>query len=144
MASEREAQECSVPTYWHVLGSVARREGVARQVGAGMTARPEVHWSFSLSRYVSSPRGRHANNNVEKQMRPGREERSPPPLVDPSPDWEPEGPGRGPIESGMPRAETSEGAAVCMIFCRTSLIFSCRHTLEGKMSQYLVWKAAVA
>ena len=31
-----------------------------------------------------------------------------------------------------------------MIFCRTSLIFSCRHTLVGNMSEYLVWKAAVA
>ena len=28
----------------------------------------------------------------------------------------------------------SEGVAACMIFWRTSRIFSCRQTLEGKMS----------
>ena len=39
------------------------------------------------------------------------------------------------MESGPPRPETSEGAAVCMIFCLTSRIFSCRHTLVGKMSE---------
>lgn len=44
----------------------------------------------------------------------------------------------------MPKPEASEGVAVCMIFCRTSLIFSCRHNLVGKMSEYRVWKAAVA
>lgn len=64
--------------------------------------------------------------------------------MDPSPDCEPEGPGREPDESGMPKPEASEGAAVCMIFCRTSLIFSCRHNLVGNISEYLVWKAAVA
>lgn len=44
-------------------------------------------------------------------------------------------PGGGP-ESG--------GAAACMIFWRTSLIFSCRQTLVGKMSAKRAWKAAVA
>lgn len=66
------------------------------------------------------------------------------PLIVPSPDCEPEGPGRDPDESGVPRPGPSEGAAVCMIFCRTSLIFSCRHNLVGNISEYLVWKAAVA
>lgn len=66
------------------------------------------------------------------------------PLPDPSPKWEPEGPGIEPDESGVHTPEASEGAAVCMIFCRTSLIFSCRHNLVGNMSEYLVWKAAVA
>ena len=70
--------------------------------------------------------------------------RSPHPLADPSPDWELEGPGREPVESGMPNPVASDGVAVCMIFCRTSLIFSCRHTLVGNISEYLVWKAAVA
>lgn len=36
-----------VPTRWHVLGSVARREDEASQVTAGMMALPEVHLSFS-------------------------------------------------------------------------------------------------
>lgn len=66
------------------------------------------------------------------------------PLPDPSPDWDPEGPGREPDESEVPKPEGSEGVAVCMIFCRTSLILSCRHNLVGNMSEYLVWKAAVA
>lgn len=44
----------------------------------------------------------------------------------------------------MLKPEASQGVAVCMIFCRTSRIFSCRHSLVGKMSEYLVWKAAVA
>lgn len=69
---------------------------------------------------------------------------SPPALKDPSPDWDPEGPAMEPAESEPPKIEMSEGAAVCMIFCRTSLIFSCRHTLVGNISEYLVWKAAVA
>lgn len=66
------------------------------------------------------------------------------PLPDPSPNWDPEGPGREPNESEVPKPETSEGVAVCMIFCRTSLILSCKHNLVGNISEYLVWKAAVA
>lgn len=47
MASEWEAQECLVPTYWHVLGLLARREDLGSQVIAGIMALPEVHLSFS-------------------------------------------------------------------------------------------------
>ncbi len=38
----------------------------------------------------------------------------------------------------------SELPAVCMIFCLTSRIFSCRHTLLGNVSEWRAWKAAVA
>lgn len=34
--------------------------------------------------------------------------------------------------------------AESIIFCRTSLIFNCRQTLLGKMSECFAWKAAVA
>lgn len=62
----------------------------------------------------------------------------------PSPRWEPDGPGRGAPEESVGHPGASEGVAVCIIFCRTSRIFSCRQSLVGKMSEYLVWKAAVA
>jgi hypothetical protein len=37
--------------------------------------------------------------------------------------------------AAAPPSSSVPGVAVCMIFCRTSRIFSCRHTLVGKMSE---------
>lgn len=53
----------------------------------------------------------------------------------------PDGPGKE-AESEVPAI--SLGAAVCMIFWRTSRIFNCKHTLVGKISAYRAWNAAVA
>lgn len=53
----------------------------------------------------------------------------------------------GPDGPGKEKSEVpahSAGAAVCMIFWRTSRIFSCKHTLVGKISEYRAWNAAVA
>lgn len=61
----------------------------------------------------------------------------PPPSLPAGPD----GPGKQ-RESEDPGH--SVGAAVCMIFWRTSRIFSCKHTLVGKISAYRAWNAAVA
>lgn len=53
----------------------------------------------------------------------------------------PDGPGK---EAGSEVPTLSAGAAVCMIFWRTSRIFNCKHTLVGKISAYRAWNAAVA
>lgn len=48
------------------------------------------------------------------------------------------------LESTVVPKSCVPGVAVCMIFWRTSRIFSCRHTLVGKVSKWWAWKAAVA
>lgn len=42
--------------------------------------------------------------------------------------------GGGPERGASAPGGCSVGVAACMIFWRTSRIFNCRHTLDGKMS----------
>lgn len=51
-----EAQECLVPTDWHVLGSDAKKtKDMTRWVIAGMTTLPEVHLNCSFSVTLCRP-----------------------------------------------------------------------------------------
>lgn len=105
------------------------KSGLKVKAGRGQrcAASTVTVWSISL---VSIP---HLNESCESRgsSKPSSATcssssscRSPPPRPDPSPDWELEGPGREPMVSEIPVPGASEGVAVCMIFWRTSLIFS--------------------